>query len=82
MLNIFLLLSVAIDDQISPKKPVLVGNSRSGIALNLNDAERSVSKNDSKTSSASTTIRNLVPPLELLPELNKNIRCKVQIWLI
>jgi hypothetical protein len=47
-------------DQISPKRPLLEGGkSMSGTDSSLNEADKSVSKNDSKTSSARTTIRNL-----------------------
>lgn len=59
--NIFLFESVAIDDHRSPSSPFAGsgGSSSSDMGSKRNDADRSVSKNDSRTSSASTTIRKL-----------------------
>ena len=62
ILNIFLLLSVAIVDQMSPNKPLLdTGSSISGRGSSLKEADKSLSKKDSRTSSASTTMRKLQP---------------------
>jgi hypothetical protein len=55
-----LLSSVATTDQSPPRRPVLVsGSSIPGTVSSRNEADRSDSKNDSRISSARTTIRNL-----------------------
>lgn len=89
--NIFLLLSVAIEDHRSPKNPLVLvlGNPRSssGKGLSWNDADRSVSKNDSRISSASTTMRKLYTFVKLLlaggnEEGRLDVRREVQIRLV
>src|SRR6266850_2365145 len=57
--NSFTLVSVAMLDHRPPRKPLLDGgSSMRGTGSRRKDAERSVSKKDSRTSSARTTMRN------------------------
>lgn len=85
MLNIFLLLSVAIVDHKSPRSPLLAGgSSTSGTGSNRNEADRSASKNDSRISSASTTIRNLYKKIEPLGcgEAPECLRSEIEVGLV
>ena len=84
-MNIFLLSSVtSVDRSPFRNPPFACCACASGAPSNRNDAARSVSKNDSSSSSASTTIRNL---------RKRTLRCKlarpgqhargdVEVWLV